>query len=86
MEDARGRHTSERAKGRIQTGHQGPSSDYPRLLGTVNRAPSSVRCRKIQEETRAVTPEEMWRSLKKTMSRPSGLRLTPVFDTVGFCI
>ena len=65
----------------IQIGHQGPSSDYPRLLGTVNRAPSAVRCRKIQEETRAVTLEEM-AQFKKDYVEAVKIAVEAGFDTV----
>lgn len=65
----------------IQIGHQGQCTDYSRKLGTEAQAPSAVRCRLIQEKTRAVTKEEMLQ-FRKDYVRAVQIAVAAGFDTV----
>lgn len=69
------------AKAGIQIGHQGPSTDYSRLLGGECVSASHIRCYKIQEKTRPITLEEM-EQFKKDYINAVKLAIEAGFDTV----
>ena len=71
------------AKAGIQIGHQGPCTDYSRLLGGECVAASHIRCYKIQEKVRPMTLEEM-EQFKRDYVKAVKLAIEAGFDTVMF--
>lgn len=71
------------AKAGIQIGHQGSCTDYSRILGGECVAASHIRCYKIQEKTRAMSPAEM-EQFKADYVKAVKLAIEAGFDTVMF--